>query len=137
MFGWLSQMIDALWNGRKWVKRAVAISLLAVLLSGLGAVALTSIGAPAFSYLPRFFDPAEWQAADAQSVERCRMLLDLRYRVGLEGRTKEEVQRLLGVAEADDRQASTYVLCPSVADFYVLEIGWEADRVRSVRVRDT
>ena len=117
------------------MKRAVIVGL--CLLLALGAVAMVTLGAPTFSYFPRPFDAAAWQAADALSVERCRMLLDLRYRIGLEGRSKTEVAALLGPAEIDTPDLTTYPLCPSTADVYVLELIWDGERVGAVRIRDT
>lgn len=88
--------------------------------------------------LPLPFDSAAWKAADANSETRCRMLADLRHRIGLIGKTEAEVVALLGEAETHDGEPTThYHLCPSFMDTYILEIEWRDGRVVSTRARDT
>jgi len=54
------------------------------------------------------------------------------------GRTRADVVRLLGEPEVPvDGGTSTYLLCPSFIDIYILEIDWANGRVASTRVRDT
>jgi hypothetical protein len=63
------------------------------------------------------------------------MMADLRFRVGLVGRSEAEVVELLG---NDDDEATGpptfYVLCPDLIDFYYLEIEWKDGRVASTRI---
>lgn len=89
---------------------------------------------------PRPFSSELWKKAKAGAVDgtddvRCRMTLDLRMRVGLVGRSKEEVLRLLG-DERENRLGppSSYILCPSLADYYVLELTWNHGKVSSTRI---
>jgi hypothetical protein len=66
------------------------------------------------------------------------MVADLRYRIGLVGKTRKEIIGLLGAPE--EQQAgypSVYLLCLSMADVYILELGWKQGRVVSAVVRDT
>lgn len=85
---------------------------------------------------PRPFSAVVWKQADVHfSYERCRMTLDLRYRIGLEGRTPAEIIALLG----DEREGrpgppTAYILCPTLADYRVLELHWRDDRVVSSRI---
>ncbi|KQN91664.1 hypothetical protein ASE90_02400 [Sphingomonas sp. Leaf67] len=85
---------------------------------------------------PRPFSSVAWKQVDTSfSEDRCRMILDLRYRVGLEGRTPSEVIALLG----DEREGRAgppthYVLCPTLADYLVLELRWRDGRVGSSRI---
>jgi hypothetical protein len=66
------------------------------------------------------------------------MVSDLRYRVGLVGRSKAEVINMLGKPEEQQDDLPTdYELCPSLADTYILELAWKQGRVASVIVRDT
>jgi hypothetical protein len=66
------------------------------------------------------------------------MVGDLTHRVGLTGRTQPDVVQLLGKPDEQMNDAiSAYVLCPSLADIYILELSWKQGRVTSVRVRDT
>jgi hypothetical protein len=66
------------------------------------------------------------------------MVLDLRNRIGLVGRDRDEILRLLGKPdEASDGLPTVYALCPSWADVYILELDWKRGRVVSTRVRDT
>ncbi len=92
---------------------------------------------------PRPFSSELWKDAKAGAVDgtndiRCRMILDLRVRVGLVGRSQVEVLRLLG-DERENRPGppSSYILCPSLADYYVLELAWIDGKVSSTRVHQS
>jgi hypothetical protein len=67
------------------------------------------------------------------------MLADLRHRIGIEGRSREELTTMLGEAEDEDSDTSTshWHLCPSFMDIWILEVRWQNDRVADAWVRDT
>lgn len=114
--------------------------LLAVLAAGVPALAIGWIvGTPYTSTLPRAFDSARWQAADADGNTRCGMLADLTYRVGVEGKSRAEIIRMLGKPDdkGGDPMWSYWLLCPSFMDVYILEIRWDKERAASATVRDT
>ena len=95
---------------------------------------------PYTSTFPRPFDSERWKAVDSWDDEaRCAMIADLEYRVGLTGRTRAEVENLLGPPgnEEPDQEPSHWHLCPSFMDIFILEIRYENGRVSDVRVRDT
>ena len=83
----------------------------------------------------RPFDAQRWAAGLGD--DRCEMVDDLRDRVGLEGRSRQEVTALVGPPEPDGHSQDHYHLCPSFMDIWILEIQWDNDRVASTRVRDT
>jgi hypothetical protein len=108
------------------------------LLIGLGAVYLFGLATPDSMNFPRPFNSERWKAADLDGNLRCSMVTDLRYRVGLTGRTREEVVSLLGRPDGEaNRLPAFYDLCPSFMDVYVLELTWENGRVASAIVHDT
>ena len=67
------------------------------------------------------------------------MLIDLRWRVGVEGKSRAELTKLLG--PPDDQRGepgtSAWLLCPSFLDIWILEVRWQNDRVADAWVRDT
>jgi len=68
------------------------------------------------------------------------MIADLRYRVGVVGRTRAEIYEMLGPPEDennDDPVLDHWHLCPSFMDIYILEVRWRDERVASAWVRDT
>lgn len=85
------------------------------------------------------FDAVRWKAASGWDNTRCSMLTDLGSRIGVVGKTRAELDRLLGPSsdEDGDRTSSHWHVCPSLADIYVLEVRWRSDRAVSARVRDT
>ena len=107
----------------------------AVLAAGLSSM----FRGPYDRAVPQRFDPRKWQAADGGSTTRCSMLRDLTGRVGVVGKTRSELERMLGPAEDedDDPAMSHWHVCPSFMDIYILEVRWEGDRAVSARVRDT
>jgi len=113
-------------------------SVITLGLCGIAGAWLFGVGMPETRALPRPFGSEAWKAADTNADTRCSMVMDLRHRIGLVGKTEMEVVRLLG---EDDDQASgpprIYLLCPSFMDVYILEIEWRNGRVVSTRVRDT
>ena len=108
----------------------------------LAPFALTSIAFPGpyTSTFPRPFDSERWKGVDGWDDEaRCGMIADLEYRVGLEGRTRAEVESMLGPPENEnpDQEPSHWHLCPSFIDIFILEVRYRGGRVSDVRVRDT
>ena len=67
------------------------------------------------------------------------MIADLSLRIGVVGKTRDELYRLLGDAEDgdDDPTSSHWDLCPSFLDIYILEIRWRGNQAVSAQVRDT
>jgi hypothetical protein len=109
-------------------------------MAGILALAVAwLVGGPYTTTMPRVFDSGKWKKADLDGDERCAMLADLTYRVGIVGKTRAELHNLLG--KPDDRRrdpASNYwLLCPSFADIYVLEVEWRGNRAASAYARDT
>jgi hypothetical protein len=100
---------------------------------------LFGLGTPSAFNFPRPFDAQLWKAAGTSGVARCGMVSDLRYRIGLIGKTRNQVTNLLGPPEDEDKdkRSSHYHLCPSFMDIYILEIEWKNEIVYSVVVRDT
>jgi len=116
--------------------RVLLIVLAVAVLSLAGAWLLG--GAYAIA-LPRAFNSERWKAADTWSDTRCSMIADLQHRVGMVGRTRTELYRLLGEPQDEDNHPTTshWHLCPSFGDVYILEIRWRGDRAISAEVRDT
>ena len=111
----------------------VLATMLLLLLLPFGCIA----GGAYTEAFPRPFSSAKWKVG--QGDARCGMIADLQYRVGVVGRTREELVQLLGPAEDNykDRSVSAWLLCPSFMDVWILEVRWEADRAKSAWVRDT
>ena len=104
---------------------------------GLGLAWFFGLGTPGMQNLPRPFSSQRWKAS-ADTEVRCGMVLDLRHRVGLVGRTRDDILQLLGKPDrARNGLPTVYALCPSFADIYILELGWKDGRVVATRVRDT
>lgn len=110
-----------------------------LLIVGLAVGWFSIFGGPYQKAVPERFHAGRWQAADAGGNRRCAMLWDLTERVGIVGKTRAELERMLGPAEDedDDPTVSHWRLCPSFMDIYILEVGWRGDRAVSARVRDT
>ena len=110
----------------------------AALLS-LGVAWCSGVGTPGMMNLPTPFSSARWKDAEGNNdYARCSMVADLRHRVGLVGRSRDDVVRLLGEPDYEaDGNTSEYMLCPSFIDIYIIEIEWVNGRVASTRVRDT
>lgn len=90
--------------------------------------------------IPRPFDSKSWIAGEGMSdSRRCAMLADLKFRVGLEGKSRDEVVALLGRPQDQphDPNTSQWLLCPSFMDIWVLAIRWERDRAVEATVHDT
>jgi len=115
--------------------RVLAGGIILVLFVGLAWA--FGLGAPGYGKLPRPFDSEDWKAADGWDDTRCNMVADLRHRIGLTGRTEAEVVALLGPPTSRDREVTTYHLCPSFMDIYVLRLWWTDGRVVRTRVHDT
>lgn len=112
-----------------------ALMLLIFVLAPMGIF----FGGPYTHTIPQPFDSARWKLADSSSTERCAMLLDLEFRIGLAGRTRSEVIGLLGQPDGNqtNKAVSAWLLCPSLIDIWILEVRWEHGRVGSAWVRDT
>ena len=111
----------------------IALPLLALL--AIAVAWFLGLGTPGMMNLPRPFDSERWKAAHTLTKVRCGMVADLRYRVGLVGRSEADVLELLG--DDDDERTGPptfYVLCPDLIDFYFLEIKWKDGRVASTGV---
>ena len=113
-----------------------------LLLAGTAAVLALLFGwlagGPYTSSLPRTFNSEGWKAAEGDT--RCGMIADLQYRVGLVGRSRAELYKLLGEPEDEDNsdpKLDHWHLCPSFMDIYILEVRWRGDQVASAWVRDT
>lgn len=104
---------------------------------GLPAIGLGAC-TDANTYGPQKFDSAQWKAADdVRDSARCDMVDDLIDNVGLEGRSRAEVVRMLGEPVTQDGYPDFYFLCAVMIDPRILEIEWENDRVNKATVRDT
>ena len=123
-------------------KRSRVLGCLILVALAVAVLALAEVwlfGGPYTTALPRAFNSERWRAADAWSDTRCSMIADLQYRVGVVGKTRAELNRLLGQAEYEDdgSTSSHWHLCPSFTDIYILEVRWHGDRAVSAQVRDT
>ena len=108
----------------------------AVLLGALAATGACNFG-PHVGENPRPFQSELWKENRGFTTVRCDMVDDLRDRVGLIGRTRAEIETLLGPPHTDSAELSDYDLCPSFMDVWILELHWENDRVTSSTIRDT
>ena len=80
------------------------------------------MGRPCTSSIPRSFDPQAWQDADLTcwpaDDARCGVIADLRMRVGIEGKSRNDLLEPLGEPEklpsAPNREY--WPLCPSFLD---------------------
>lgn len=117
------------------MRRACTVIMAIGLLGGLCWV--FGIGTPGWFNLPTHFSSSRWKATTGWHKTRCSMIADLRRRVILTGRTQHEVVNLLGSPDMQmDGSRSTYLLCQSLGDIYVLELAWQRGRVASVGVRE-
>jgi hypothetical protein len=104
----------------------------------LGAVWAFGLATPDAFDLPTPFSSSRWKATDGSHYARCSMAADLTHRIGLIGRSEDEVVSLLGKPEGEQNGFPIfYELCPSLADTYILELTRKSGRVASVAVRDT
>lgn len=96
-------------------------------------------GGPYTAALPRAFASDRWKAAGTLSDTRCAMLVDLRARIGIEGRTRKELLELLGPDENETggSNQSHWHLCPSFMDIWILEVRWKRGIAEEAWVRDT
>jgi hypothetical protein len=105
-------------------------------LVALSILLLIEVTTPGAFNLPMRFSSPHWKASSGWQQTRCRMIADLKHRVGLTGRSQREVIELLGVPDiAVDASTSAYLLCPTLDDVYILELLWQHERVASTRVR--
>lgn len=124
------------------MKSNLSWRLASAALIGIAALALAGIYAlraldPFGSTRP--FSSDEWKRANLRAKTRCDMVTDLQQRVGLVGKSKVEIEQMLGRPEhGDDPVGFThYHLCPSSMDIYILDLRWENERIVSANVRDT
>ncbi|WP_416832959.1 MAG: hypothetical protein ACMUJI_07710 [Erythrobacter sp.] len=94
---------------------------------------------PYTSTYPRPFDSEGWKNADIWSDTRCGMVADLQFRIGVEGKARQEIEALLGPdeGESSNQSLSYWHLCPSFLDIWILEVRWQDDRVAEAWIRDT
>lgn len=90
----------------------------------------------------RPFKSESWIPASGNSFDdkrRCGMLADLTFRVGITGKTREEVVALLGEPEDRRREPgmSYWLLCPSSMDICVLGVRWSDGRAVETVMHDT
>jgi hypothetical protein len=113
--------------------------LLVFTLAGIGLLLVLSFPGPYMTAPPRPFDAAIWKKADSWDDTRCAMIADLRFRIGLKGKTRAEVAALLGPSDDETASvgASHWHLCPSFMDIWILEVRWQNDRVTEFWLRDT
>lgn len=107
----------------------------------LGLILLLSIlwmiglGTPDATNLPRFFSTKVWrESAGPFDQTRCSMVFDLRHRVGIVGKTRGEIEQLLGPPNLEFSETTEYVLCPSMVDYHMLEIRWKEGRSTGSRI---
>ena len=88
---------------------------------------------------PRPFNSERWKSVDGWEETRCAMLADLRTRIGVEGKTREDLVELLGPDEKEnpDASLSRWHLCPSFLDIWILEVRWKDGIAQEAWVRDT
>jgi hypothetical protein len=113
--------------------------LLVFALAGLWLLSILMFPGPYPSAIPRPFDSAVWKRPENSDGARCGMLADLRFRIGLRGKSRAEIAALLGPPQDEDdrRETSHWHLCPSFMDIWILEVRWSNDRVAEDWVRDT
>lgn len=89
--------------------------------------------------LPRAFNAEKWKTADHLGDVRCAMLVDLRTRIGINGKSRAELFELLGPDETErtDPGLSHWHLCPSFIDVWILEVRWKGGIASDSWVRDT
>lgn len=109
--------------------------VLMIALVAFSVLLLIEMTTPGAFNLPMRFSSSHWKASSGWQQTRCRMMADLKHRVGLTGRSQQEVIELLGVPDiAVDASTSAYLLCPMLDDVYILELVWQQGRVASIRV---
>lgn len=127
-------------------KRSRVVGCALLIAIGVGGLAIAFAwltSGPYTSTFPRVFSSQAWRDADPKAYpsnnERCGMIADLKYRVGVVGKTRSELTDLLGKPEMDaaDPSASYWLLCPSFIDIWVLRVRWESNRAVEAIVHDT
>lgn len=118
----------------KWRIVFVAVLFAATLTAGY----VSPAGGAYTETVPRPFNSDEWKSADTWNDTRCGMLVDLRTRIGVKGKTRKELIGLLGPVDDENVNPSTshWHLCPSFMDFWILEVSWEGDVAKEAWVRD-
>ena len=126
------------------MSRKVGCVLSIVLVVSFAALLVAWLfGRPYTSTLPRSFDSEVWKAANPTGYPdddtRCGMIADLQFRIGVGGKTREELVGLLGEPEAwrDDPATEYWPLCPSFLDVWVLTVRWKSGRAVEAVVHDT
>lgn len=120
----------------RWLRSGRKASMWWLLLLGLLPLLLWPFfGDHELSDTPRAFSAGAWKAAKGN--DRCDMVEDLVKRVGLTGRSRDEVRLLLGEPESHGNGPDHYDLCPSPMDVYILEVRWKNGVVTSALIRDT
>jgi hypothetical protein len=65
------------------------------------------------------------------------MVGDLVGRIKLVGRSRTELENMLGLPDSSGGGSYFYHLCPSFIDIYVLGIRWQDDKIGLASIRDT
>jgi hypothetical protein len=98
---------------------------------------LIGVGTPGVLNLPRFFSTGLWRESSGPfDKARCSMVYDLRHRIGITGKTRSEIEKLLGPPDLRYSETTEYVLCSSPIDIdhFMLEIRWIDDRSSGSRI---
>lgn len=105
----------------------------------IGLPGLYIASGPYTETLPRPFNSKIWKSTDTWGETRCSMLVDLRARIGVQGKTRAELAELLGPEDDEDADASLshWHLCPSFMDVWILEVRWKDGVAVDSWVRDT
>lgn len=111
------------------------VAVIALLLGWLSGGAYTET-------FPRPFNAERWKSTTGNDIDdntRCGMMADLKYRVGIVGKTRIELAQLLGESHTSQFElgSSDWFLCPSFLDIWVLHVEWDGDRAVSASVHDT
>lgn len=97
-------------------------------------------GMPYTSNFPKSFDIERWSAADPRIDSiRYSMITDLKYRIEIVGRSREDLSKMLGTSQSltRDPNVTYWLLCPSFLDNWVLRVRWENDRAIEAVVHQT
>lgn len=95
------------------------------------------LGTPGLLNFPRFFSAELWRESSGPfDKARCSMVYDLRNRIGVIGKTRSEIEKLLGPPDLEYSETTEYVLCssPIDMDYYMLEIHWVNGRSTGSRI---
>ena len=98
---------------------------------------LIGVGTPGVVNFPRFFSAELWRESSGPfDKTRCSMVYDLRHRIGVVGKNRSDIEKLLGPPDLDYSETTEYALCSSPIDIddFMLEIRWDNGRSASSRI---